>query len=154
MEIDTGFAPTVSRIVDHVLREALLKKCGFKEREIILFGFGQGGMVALQVAKEMGGIEMGGVVSIGGVLSAEVTTPDGEKAKTPVLICGGSSQSLVTKGGLSRLREVFVEITYHRWVREGDGMPRNREEMLPVMRFLARRLRSRAGVPEGSVELG
>jgi hypothetical protein len=32
-------------------------------------------------------------------------------------------------------------------------MPRSREEMLPIMRFFARRLRSRGGVPEGAVEV-
>ncbi len=34
-----------------------------------------------------------------------------------------------------------------------DSMPRSREEMLPIMRFFARRLRSRGGVPEGAVEV-
>jgi hypothetical protein len=45
----------------------------------------------------------------------------------------------------------FEAVEYVRWEREGDGMPRSREEMLPVMRFLARRLRM--AVPEGMEEV-
>jgi hypothetical protein len=44
-----------------------------------------------------------------------------------------------------------VEIIRYR--RPGDGMPANRDEMLPIMRFLARRLTSAKGVPEGAVEV-
>ena len=47
-----------------------------------------------------------------------------------------------------------MHVEYHKWDRAGDGMPRNRDEMLPIMRFFARRLRSRKGVPEGSIEVG
>jgi hypothetical protein len=32
-------------------------------------------------------------------------------------------------------------------------MPSNRDEMMPIMQFLARRLRSRKGVVEGAVEI-
>lgn len=50
-------------------------------------------------------------------------------------------------------RFVGAEIS-GRYARKGDGMPSNREEMLPVIQFLTRRLHSRQSVPEGGVEIG
>jgi hypothetical protein len=52
------------------------------------------------------------------------------------------------------LKARFGEVEYIKWGKAGDGMPTNREEMVPIMRFFARRLKSRAGVPVGAVELG
>lgn len=75
------------------------------------------------------------------------------KNPTPVLLCGGSKSTQVTRGAVDTLKERFAEVEYVRWQKADDGMPRSREEMLPVMRFLARRLRSRRGVPEGAVEV-
>jgi hypothetical protein len=56
--------------------------------------------------------------------------------------------------GVDRLKGAFAEVEYVKWEKADDGMMRNREEMLPVMKFFARRLRSRAGVPEGGMEVG
>ncbi len=129
-------------------------KCGYKAREIVLFGYGQGGMAALAVAASMAGEELGGVVSVGGPLPVSVSSVPVKKSKTPVLVLGGSARTLVTSSAVARLRSVFEAVEYERWKKSGDGMPTNREEMLPIMQFFARRLRSRRGVPEGSVELG
>lgn len=51
------------------------------------------------------------------------------------------------------MRERFQDVEYVKWAKSEDSMPRSREEMLPIMKFFARRLRSRAGVPEGAVEV-
>jgi hypothetical protein len=110
-------------------------------------------MVALQLAALKPEMELGGIIAIGGGLP--LSSPGaGGKAKTPVLVLGGSRSTQVTRSAVDALNVRFGEVEYVKWVKAGDGMPANREEMIPIMRFLARRLKSRAGVPEGAVELG
>ena len=151
MEFHTGFVKVVKIIAEDVIDATLVKQCGYTPRNIVLFGFGQGGMAALAAVHSLSA-ELGGVISIGGPLPTSSIAK--EKSKTPVLALGGSSNTLITKSTVSRLKMAFDNIEYHKWAKSGDGMPSNREEMLPIMRFFARRLRSRSGVPEGSVEIG
>ena len=153
MDLDTGFSK-ITRILTSVI-EVLVEKCGYQAREIILFGFGQGGMAALATAASYDA-ELGGIVSIGGPLPSSITASStSSKSKTPVLTLGGSSKTLITPAAISSLRAKFQYVDYKKWPNKvADGMPRNRDEMLPIMQFFSRRLRSRAGVPEGSVEIG
>lgn len=151
MDLDTGFSKAVKAIRQNVIEEGLLKSCGYTPREIMIFGLGQGAMAAVTAISSMSE-ELGGIVSIGGPLSASATPV--KSAASPVLILGGSSKTIVTRLAMERLRKTFKNVEYHKWNRPGDGMPTNREEMLPIMRFFARRLRSQQGVPEGSVEIG
>lgn len=151
MELDTGFVKAVEIIAEDVINATLVKQCGYTPRNILLFGFGQGGMAALAAVHSLPA-ELGGVVSIGGPLPTSLIAK--EKSKTPVLALGGSSNTLTTKSAVNRLKTAFDNFEYHKWDKRGDGMPSNREEMLPIMKFFARRLRSRSGVPEGSVEIG
>lgn len=110
-------------------------------------------MAALAVAASFAPPEeLGGIISIGGALPAEILT-SGTKRRTFILILGGSSQTLVTQRALTRLREGFQFVEYTKWSKAGDGMAKSREEMMPIMQFFSRRLRSRQGVPEGSVEI-
>ena len=154
MDMDTGLKKSTHLVLDEVIREGLMEKCGYKAREIMIFGFAQGGMVGLQVAAELDGEELGGVVSIGGPLSQSVSLKALEKkGKTPVLICKASKKSAVTDSATSKLKDAFEYIEIKEWKKNGDGMPSSREEMLPIMQFFARRLRSTKGVPAGSVEL-
>lgn len=151
MDFDTGFTKAVKIIKQDIIEDALVKQGGYKPREIMIIGFGQGAMAALATAASMAE-ELGGIVSIGGPLPSSSTSA--KAVKTPVLVLGGSSSTLITRTALDRLKAAFQNVEYQNWHRAGDGMPRNREEMLPIMRFFACRLRSRAGVPEGSVEVG
>lgn len=149
MDFDTGFTKAVKVIRQEVIEEGLFRICGYKPRDVMLLGYGQGAMAALATAASMAE-ELGGVVSIGGPLpSSNAST---KSVKTAVLVLGGSSSTLVTRTSLDKLKTAFQSVEYQKWSRAGDGMPRNRDEMLPIMRFFARRLRSQAGVPEGSVE--
>lgn len=154
MDIDTGFTKTSRILTQEVIRNVLLDKCGYRPREILLFGFGQGGMAALAVVAPMAD-ELGGVISIGGPLPSLTSTVSSgsRKCKTPVLIIGGSSKTRVMKSAMASLKSTFESVQYAKYNRDGDNMPRNREEMLPIMQFFARRLQSRQGVPEGSVEV-
>ncbi len=152
IEYDTGFAKSMKTVGQNVIEDALVKKCGYQPREIMLFGLGQGGMAALAIAASMPA-ELAGVVSVGGSSPTSVQ-PRLEKSRTPVLLLGGSSKTLVTRSVVDGLKGIYSDAEYHRWSKIGDGMPQNREEMLPVMRFFSRRLRSRKGVPQGSVQIG
>ncbi|MCJ1324317.1 hypothetical protein MMC10_000979 [Thelotrema lepadinum] len=151
LDFDTGFKKSTEAIMKVIM--TLKDKCGYSYRDILLFGFGQGGMAALNAAASMHAAdELSGVVSIGASLPGDA--PDVvSKSRTPVIVLGGSSQSLINDSEIQRLRSRFMFVERKEWKRPGDSMLRNRDEMMPIMQFFARRLKSRQGVPEGSVEL-
>jgi predicted esterase len=154
MDMDTGFKGATRVVLDRVIRESLINTCNYKAREIVIFGFAQGGMAGLQVAAAFEDGELGGVVSIGAGPSTSVPLNAlSKKSKTPVLVCKASKGSQVTDSATTRLKDAFEHVEIKEWKRNGDGMPTNREEMMPIMQFFARRLLSRRGVPAGSVEL-
>ena len=150
MDFDTGFTKAINIIKDDIIEKGLVTKCGYKHREIMFFGFGQGAMAAIAATTSMTE-ELGGIISIGGPIPASCKHAKG--LTTPVLVLGGSSNTLITRTGLTSLKASFQNVEYHKWSKGGDSMPQSREEMLPIMRFFARRLKSRKGVPEGSVEI-
>jgi predicted esterase len=155
IDLDTGFKRGTKRVLDDVIRKVLVDKCGYRLREILLFGFGHGGMLALNIAAELGrDDELGGVVSIGGPLPANASLPEvGKKSRTPVLLCHGYRQSAIKGEDVDKLKDFFDFVDIKEWRKTGDGMPASRDEMMPIMQFWARRLRSRRGVPKGSVEI-
>jgi hypothetical protein len=111
-------------------------------------------MLPLYLTSTKRDVEFGGVISIGGRLPSSSSSNDKDgKSKTPVLICGGSKSTQVTRSAIDGLKERFGDVQYVKWGKSDDSMPVNREEMLPIMKFLARRLLSREGVPEGAVEV-
>ncbi|RAH41378.1 alpha/beta hydrolase [Aspergillus brunneoviolaceus CBS 621.78] len=190
LDMDAGFTRAMRLIVHEVIAGVLVRKCGYRWRDVLVFGLGQGGMVGLEVAAAVaaagaGGVGSGrqgegeragagaaagaalglsssaendrwlaGVVSIGAPfpLSAVKNTTT-QRNRTPVLVVAGRDSVAVTDSAVRRTKDWFEFVEVHRYARRGDGMPRNRDEMLPVMQFLARRLRSWKGVPEGSVEI-
>lgn len=146
-----------------VVRGTLVQKCGYALREIMVLGFGQGGMAALAIAREIGlkgngNVGSGEVGALSGVISIGAPYPlsgsrVGDKNRSPVLLVAGRDSVAVSDEAVRRTKQVFEFVEVSRYARKGDGMPSSREEMLPVMQFFARRLRSRQGVPEGSVEI-
>lgn len=197
--MDAGFKRSRDLLVKDIVTNTLIAKCGYKLRDIMFLGAGQGGMAALDAARELGlhppqGVSEGefpvvstisssaetvwtpssasardgtgkiggkqyypslsGVVSFGAAYPLSGSTL-GPKDKTPVLLLAGRDDgtSAVTDTAVERTREVFEFVEIHRWPRRGDGMPRSRDDMLPVMQFFARRLKSRKGVPDGAIEL-
>ncbi|PYH80186.1 Phospholipase/Carboxylesterase superfamily [Aspergillus uvarum CBS 121591] len=172
LDMDAGFTRAVRLLVHEVIAGVLVRKCGYQWRDVLVFGLGQGGMVGLEVASAAAADSgedsvlgsptqptgndrwLAGVVSIGAPfpLSAVKNTTT-QKNRTPVLVVAGRDSVAVTDSAVRRTKDRFEFVEVHRYARRGDGMPRNRDEMLPVMQFLARRLRSWKGVPEGSVEI-
>ena len=160
MDIDTGFEDSTRIIAKEVIKQTLIEKCGYDSRKIMIFGFGQGGMAALAATLDLHGTpdlpgsELGGVISIGGVLPASSSRISAaQKCKTPVLICSGVKSTAVTSSALNRIKNVFQFVEVTKWNRMGDGMPDNRNEMTPIMSFFSRRLKSTKGIPEGSLEI-
>ena len=148
MDPDTGFKKSTKVLLDVV--KNLQDKCGYRLRDLLFFGYGQGGMAALKAALDLE--EIGGIVSIGGPLPTDADTPT-NKSKTPIIVLGGSSDSAITDSAVTRLKSAFVFVEHKKFKRPGDSPPRSRDEMLPIMSFLARRLGSRHGVPDGFVEM-
>ena len=97
--------------------------------------------------------ELGGVISVGAGLPGEAASSLNPKCKTPVLVCAGSGQSSVTSSSEDKLKHCFENVEVKRYRKPGDSMPANRDEMMPIMQFFSRRLKSSKGVPEGSVEV-
>lgn len=165
-ELDWESSPlglAVKLVADDVVASTLLGKFKYRPDQIHLFGFGQGGAVAVAVPLHVSltavASSLGGVMSIGGGIPLSLTVADGVSAKgkvrTPLLLLSGSKSSLAATGSspLKRVKDAYEFVEYHRWKKADDSMPKNRDEVLPMMQFWARRLRSRRGVPDDAVEL-
>jgi len=154
MELDAGFEKAGKMVEKDIIQDALIGNCGHNPRDIFLFGYRQGAMAAIVAMLSMNSLEeFGGIISIGGPVPTSSLKAN-QSSKTPICVLGGSTNTLITKSALDGIKKCFEDVRYHKWERPGDGMPRNRAEMYPIMRFLASRMRSRKGVPEGSVEIG
>lgn len=161
IEMDAGFARATKTLVNDVVCDALVRKCGYALREIMILGFGQGGMAGLVVARELGMKKdkaspppaISGVISIGAPYPLSGSRA-GDPNPSPILLVSGRDSAAVSDEAVRRTKQVFKFVEVSRYTRKGDGMPSNYEEMLPVMQFFARRLRSKQGVPEGSIEIG
>ncbi|RYP59810.1 hypothetical protein DL769_008392 [Monosporascus sp. CRB-8-3] len=162
LDPDPGFWGAERLVLGGLVRETLVGRCGWDSRDVLLFGFGQGGSLALGLASRLRGSSdrvvdvtegdgaatdsaFKGVVSIGGPLPASmVPTVSGRgKARTPVLLCRGRSSELLDDAAVDAVRGEFADVREVTWKKRGDdGMPRSREEMLPIMQFFAERLAS------------
>ncbi|KAL4988730.1 Alpha/Beta hydrolase protein [Aspergillus falconensis] len=165
LDMDAGFEKATKLLLDTVINDVLVKKCGYRLQEILIWGFGQGGMLGVVLAQTLNeqsgsgseGGELGGVISIGAPYPLSLTgkAKNGGKGKsrTPILLVHGRDSEVMTESAVKRTKDVFDFVEVHEYRRRGDTMPRSREEMTPIMRFLGRRLRSWQGIPEGAVEL-
>lgn len=163
LDADPGFNKAFDLVINNLVKETLLGNCGWQLSDILLFGYGQGGSLALGLAstvREEPKVEeikdekdttlidtpktLKGVVSIGGPLPASMipTLSARPKSTTPVLICHGRSCEAVDAGAIDVLKREFLDVREVQWKKAESSMPSNREEMLPIMQFLAERLRS------------
>lgn len=171
IDMDAGFELFRKVLMNVVIKEVLVEKCGFSRRNILFWGFGQGGMAVLScAAKEFLDSlspsslstssststqqhEYGGIITIGACLPPSLSFPAQitSKSNTPILVLSGSRSTQVTKEKTERVKVVFGDVEVVGWRKGEDSMPGSREEILPVMKFFGRRLRS--GGPEGMVEI-
>lgn len=137
----------------------LRSKHGFAPAQIHLFGSGQGGSLALSAVLDSALQDkpsLGGIVSVGGPLPISPRVTAASKNRTPVMLLGGRRGALSKdeQSPVKRIRQAYEFVEYHEWKKSEDTMPKNRDEALPMMQFLARRLQSNRGVPEGAVQIG
>ncbi|KAI8622973.1 alpha/beta-hydrolase [Xylariaceae sp. FL1651] len=159
LDPDPGFSKAEHLVLEKLVRETLIGSCGWETNDILLFGFGQGGSFALGLSSKLRnservvdvtegdrttGFAFKGVVSIGGHLPMSMipTTSVRDKARTPVLICHGRNSEILDAESIETLKEEFVDVREVKWKKVDDSMPKNREEMLPIMQFFAERLRA------------
>lgn len=154
LDDDPGFEKASGLIMNKFVRETLIEKCGWEWSDIMFFGFGQGGSLALGIAARLSAGDRvtdvtnqdakasprtcKGVLSIGGPLPQSMvsTVSNRQKSSTSVLLCQFDPEQVeLTK------RE-FKEVRVVNWKRRDVAMPRDREEVLPLMRFFADRLNS------------
>ncbi|KAI1464614.1 alpha/beta-hydrolase [Daldinia caldariorum] len=163
LDPDPGFSKAERLVLGKLIRETLVEKCGWETNDILLFGFGQGGSLALGLSSRLRegekvvdvteggeaataaalGTAFEGVVSIGGALppSTVPTVSAREKSRTPVLACHGRSSEVLDEDAVDLLKKEFADVREVKWRKNDDGMPQNRDEMLPIMQFFADRLR-------------
>jgi predicted esterase len=165
LDLDVSpLAVAVRLVADDVIAKTLIDRFKYRPDQIHLFGFGQGGSVAVAVPLHPSlttvSSSLGGVISIGGGIPLSLSTAGeasrGEgKVRTPLLLLSGSKSPLAAVGSspLKRVNDAYEFVDYHRWKKADDSMPKNRDEVMPMMQFWARRLRSRRGVPDDAVEL-
>ncbi|KAL7816945.1 Alpha/Beta hydrolase protein [Trichoderma aethiopicum] len=157
---DPGFDKAAGLIMNKLVKEVLLDKCGWEMNDIMFFGFGQGGSLALGLASRLRAIEriidisspsssdgsdgqkkkLGdtckGVVSIGGPLPQSMvpSLSSRDKSRTPVLVCQLDDDEA------DAVKREFADVRVVRWRRREVAMPRDREEMFPIMKFIADQL--------------
>ncbi|KAK4203291.1 Alpha/Beta hydrolase protein [Triangularia verruculosa] len=168
LDSDPGFEKARGVLLEELIQGVIVGELGWGVGDVIVFGYGQGGGVALGLGSEVRRLEGGrvgevvegeegegekrgkgelkGVVSVGGGLPGSMipSLSKREKVGSPVLVMCGEGSEVVDEDAEERLREEFERVKIVRWGgrrRGDDGMPRTREEVLPLMEFFAERLR-------------
>ncbi|KAI4868269.1 alpha/beta-hydrolase [Hypoxylon rubiginosum] len=158
LDPDPGFSKAEQLVLGKLIRGTLIEKCGWETNDILLFGFGQGGSLALGLSSRIRqaekvvditegdkptGTAFKGAVSIGGSLPTSMipTLSAREKSRTPILVCHGRSSESLDEDAVDVLRREFIDMREAKWKKSDDSMPGNRDEILPIMQFFAERLR-------------
>ena len=134
------FIQTSTVILDQVIKDVLMTKCGFQPRDIVILGNGEGGMAALAAAASWQGFELGGVISIGGPMPDYVRPEHGVGAKTPALIIGGALGE-INNVALQLIRDSFIYTDADIRKGEHDRVPETQEQLRPLWDFFAHRLK-------------
>ncbi len=158
LDQDSPLSRAVDLVAHDVILKVLINKCHYRPDCIHLFGFGQGGSVAVSVplhSSLSATYVLGSVISIGGYLPISTSSAGSTKNRTPVLLLSGSRSPLASpeSSQLKRVKSAFEFVTYHQWKKPDDSMPKNRDEVLPMMQFWGRSLKSRRGVPDDAIEI-
>ncbi|OHE96765.1 phospholipase/Carboxylesterase superfamily protein [Colletotrichum orchidophilum] len=164
---DPGFSKSSTLVVDRLIHETLVARCGWELSDIILFGFGQGGSLALGIASQLrlgqkvvdvtdvpspaasaskpkrsdGHFDentLKGVLSIGGPLPHSMVPTVSTRGKCKTKAC----LVQLDNDAFDAVKEEFLDVRLVKWKRKDAAMPRDREEMFPLMKFLAECLKS------------
>ncbi|KAK1599624.1 phospholipase/Carboxylesterase superfamily protein [Colletotrichum navitas] len=160
---DPGFSRSYTLVVDRLIRETIIARCGWDLSDIILFGFGQGGSLALGIASQLrlgpqvvdvtdapadkpnrgdnahfDGNTLKGVLSIGGPLPQSMLPTVSARGKCKTKACAVQ----LDDDAFEAIKEEFLDARLIKWKRKDVAMPRDREEMFPLMQFFAECLKS------------
>ena len=139
-------------ILVDVIKNGLIDKCRFSPRHIIIFGHCQGGTAALAAAALWEEIEFGGVISIGGTMSAVIPQTSTIKAKTPVLILSGALGN-INETALGKIREYFTYVEPDIRRKSNDDLP-EAEDIGILLDFFAYRLRGEEWTKQAVISFG
>lgn len=164
-------APNPTAVLERLVSmlKYLVNECQWPEDRIHLFGFGQGGSVAIELARSWAREQMnaGSKSNTGSGTLASVTTvsgpllshptPNAKPSLTPLLIVHRprSNESGLTGADVRALKKVFGgRVVVEEIGDDGkEGMPASRNEWLGIMRFWADVL-ARKIVGEGIYKVG
>ncbi|KAF9768486.1 hypothetical protein IL306_014245 [Fusarium sp. DS 682] len=152
---DAGFEKARKLVMEKLIGEVLIEKCGWEMRDIIFFGFGQGGSLALGLAASLsktprvtdvsegestspGNKKFKGAISLGGPLPQSMvsTVTNRSKSSTSVLVCQ------LDEDAVDAVKREFEDVKVVQWKRREVSMPMNRDEVLPLMQFFADKLKN------------
>lgn len=150
---DRGFPRQTRTILLDVIKYSLIAKSRFSPRNIIILGHRQGGKDALAAVALWGNIEFGGVISIGGTMSALKPPNPIIKAKTPALIISGELGG-IKESDLRQIREHFTYVESDiRRTSSNDDIP-EAEDIGILLEFFAHRLRGEEWTKQAVISLG
>lgn len=153
MDESSGLLRSSRLILEIVIKDGLIRKCFFPPRNIVIIGQSQGGTVSLASAASWNDIEFGGVISIGGPLPPLFQPPSPSKARTPALVLGGEMGSVVS-AALRQIRDSFLEIEDQIKSNADDTVPKSKDEIKPILDFLAHRLRREEWEKQAVISFG
>jgi predicted esterase len=146
------FVSSTKQIGLEVITDVLVRKCGFKPRDIAIVGHDQGGSAALAVAAACWKTKFGGVVTIGGALPSDFPDlVDGVKSLTHVLLLGGKLGDIDNKEA-ARIGRVFAGTTLALKQDKSDDFDDIDEAAL--VGFLAHQLRREEWTKEAVITFG
>ncbi|KAH6892168.1 hypothetical protein B0T10DRAFT_287459 [Thelonectria olida] len=150
---DPGFEKAATLVMDKLVQQFLIAQFGWETSDILLFGFGQGGSLALGLASKLSaparvvdvtdsdpepraGTAFKGVVSIGGPLPQSMvsTITARPKSRTSVLAVQLEPEAV------DAVQREFADVTVVQWKRKGVSMPQSQDEAFPLIKFFADRL--------------
>ena len=152
VELYTGDLRESRTLLVDIIHRALIGKCHFSPRNIVIFGHDQGGAAALGAAALWEDIEFGGVISVGGDMPARTSDMPTSKAKTPALILSGKDGT-IDDAALRRTREYFKYVEHDNRRISKDGIP-DAEDIAILLDFFALRLGSEEWTKQAVISFG
>lgn len=147
------FEQSTKQIGIDVIVEVLIKKCGFRARDIALVGHDQGGSAALAVAAGCWETKLGGVVTIGGRLPTDFPKdfPLEDRCPTHILVLGGRLGDVPDRE-VNRIESTFSDTTNAREPGKSDDFDDIKDAKLKE--FLAHQLRREEWTKEAVISFG
>lgn len=149
-EAETESLKESDTILVDAVKNGLIAKCHFPPRNIVILGHCHGGTAALAAAASWDEVELGGVISVGGVMPAFKTSAI--KAKTPALILSGALGN-INDAALRRIKEYFTYVESDIRRPSNDDIPKA-ENFGILLDFFAHRLRGEEWMKQAVMSFG